>query len=112
MLRVVMGMAMGIACIAVLAETGVLGPGAGVWGSPLVHCRAVPPEMMVAMAELLAGRIGLPPYSGFSCGGLAMSMWSEMTGVGGQAVSTVVGRVLWTTRLVGWSPPPVSLATV
>ena len=109
-----MGIAMGMACIAaLLAETGGLGPAGAPWPSWLAHCRAVvAPEMMVAMAGLLAGRIGLPPYSGFSCGGLAMSMWSEMTGVWGQAVTTVLGPALWTTRLVAASLTPTSLATV
>ena len=114
MLRVVMGIAMGMACIAaLLAETGGLGPWVG-GPSWLAHWRAVPPpaEMMVAMAGLVAGRMGRPPYSGFSWGGLAMSMWSEMTGVWGQAVTTVLGPDLWTTRLVAASRPPTSLATV
>ena len=83
-----MGIAMGMAWRpAVLAVTGGLGT------SGLVHWRADPPEMMAAMAGLVAGRMawGLPPYSGFSWGGLAMSWWSEMTGVCGQAVTTVLG---------------------
>ena len=102
-----MGIAMGMAWSpALLAVTGGL-------GSWLLHCRAGPPEMMAAMAELVAGRMGLPPYSGFSWGGLAMSWWSEIMGGWGQAVTTVLGPDFWTTRLVGPpSLPAISLATV
>ena len=42
----------------------------------------VPGDMMVANVGLVAGRSGRPPYSGFSCGGRAMSMWSDRRGAG------------------------------
>ena len=51
----------------------------------------VPGEMMVAKVGLEVGRIGRPPYSGFSCGGRAMSMWSDRRGAG---VAVSVGG-LW-----------------
>ena len=103
MVNVVIGMAMGTACMAPLLGAAATDPGvAGLEASLVVieageavitlvavvepgprlaasfpaHWRLAPPVMMVAKAG--PGRMGRPPlYSGFSCGGLAMSMWSE-----------------------------------
>ena len=116
MVKVVIGMAMGTACITPALEVGVTAePGlltsavfieegeavitlvAVVEPVPTVaatetaaasfpaHWTPVPElEMMVAKAAppLVPGMMArvVPVYSGFSCGGLAMSMWSARTG--------------------------------
>ena len=135
MVNVVMGMAIGTACMAAVGAGpdtapverggGGAGPaapgaccvraGAGngppvsgkemTWPAPSVpavvaHCIGVPLlEMMVAKAGLpVAGRMGRPPYSGFSCGGRAMSMWSDNIGAFWPPVEFLMTRLLsvWT----------------
>ena len=88
MVKVVMGMAIGTACMACWVA-GVL---SGMTGATSGLHWIVPGEMMVAKVGLEVGRMGRPPYSGFSWGGRAMSMWSDRSGAGA-AVS--VGGLLW-----------------
>ena len=84
MVNVVIGMAIGTACIACWFATETLfvsGMGWQTGATSGLHW-IVPGDMMVANVGLDAGRRGRPPYSGFSCGGRAMSMWSARRGAG------------------------------
>lgn len=68
------------------------------------HCVTWPPwlpvEMMVVMVAG-AGLLAPLPYSGFSCGGRAMSMWSHSTGL----------ATGWMTRLLSAALQSAALAT-